>query len=351
MRAAVMRGDRLVVDDVADPVPGPGQVLVRTLACGICGSDLHFLRLGRAMVEAFRATGAMTGVDFDRDVVMGHEYAAEVVEYGPGTAGPPPGTPVVALPAVPLGPTGEDFAPVGYSNDFPGGFGEAMVLAAPFLLPVPNGLDPRHAALTEPMAVGRYAVAKSGIAPGEAALVLGCGPVGLATVAGLRLAGVEPIVATDFSPARRALARTVGAHEVVDPREEPGIEAWNRVDGRRPLVLFEAVGVPGMLQAAMADAPKGARVVVVGVCMEADVVQPIVGIQKELSVQFVLGYAPDEFATTLRSIAEGDLPVAPLVTGEVGIDGVPAAFDILAHPDAHAKILVRPGAGPTVVAR
>lgn len=348
MRAAVMRGDELVVDDVAEPVPGPGQVLVRTLACGICGSDLHFLRFGRRMVETLRTTGTPATVDLDRDVVMGHEYAAEVVGYGPGAEGPPPGTPVVSLPAVPVGPGPDDLAAVGYSNDFPGGYGEAMVLCAPLLLPVPNGLDPRHAALTEPMAVGRHAVAKSALTPGEAALVLGCGPVGLATIAALRLAGAEPIVATDFSPARRALARTMGAHEVVDPREEPGIEAWNRVDGRRPLVVFEAVGVPGMLQAALADAPKGARVVVAGVCMEPDVIQPIFGIQKELNVQFVLGYTPDEFAATLRSIAEGELLVAPLVTGEVGIDGVPAAFAALANPDAHAKVLVRPGAPSTL---
>src|SRR5207244_1629818 len=88
------------------------------------------------------------------------------------------------------------------------------------------------------------AVARSGIRAGEAALVLGCGPVGLAVVAALRLRDVEPIVAADFSPARRKLARTMGAHEAVDPREEPGIEAWRRVDRPETLVAFEDLTRP-----------------------------------------------------------------------------------------------------------
>jgi threonine dehydrogenase-like Zn-dependent dehydrogenase len=220
-----------------------------------------------------------------------------------------------------------------------------MLLSAPLLLEVPSGLPADHAAMTEPMAVGRHAVNRSGIQPGSAALVLGCGPVGLAVIASLRLQAIEPIVAAEFSPGRRALALRMGAHEVVDPLKEPGIAAWRRVDGRRPLVVFEAVGVPGLIDAAMRDAPANSRIVVVGVCMEPDTVQPAYGILKELSVQFVLGYDPNEFDATLRAIAEGQLDVAPLITGRVGLDGVPGAFDQLTRPDAHAKIVVEPGPG------
>jgi threonine dehydrogenase-like Zn-dependent dehydrogenase len=97
--------------------------------------------------------------------------------------------------------------PIGYSNDYPGGYGEQMVLSDFLAIKVPNGLSPRHAALTEPMAVGHHAVEMSVVREGDAAIVLGCGPVGLAVVAALRLKGVEPIVAADFSPTRRALAR------------------------------------------------------------------------------------------------------------------------------------------------
>ena len=90
------------------------------------------------------------------------------------------------------------------------------------------------------------------------------------------------------------------------------------------------------------DAPHSTRLVVVGVCMETDRINPFFGISKELNVQFCLGYDPMEFAGTLRSIAEGELDVAPLITGEVDLDGVPGAFEALAQPDDHCKILVTP---------
>jgi threonine dehydrogenase-like Zn-dependent dehydrogenase len=217
-----------------------------------------------------------------------------------------------------------------------------MLLSAPLLVEVPNGLDPRHAALTEPMAVGLHAVDKSGIGPGDGALVLGCGPVGLAVVAALRLRGVAHVVAADYSSTRRALAQRLGAHEAVDPRDEAAFAAWRRSGGARGLVVFEAIGVPGVLDDILRSAPPQSRVVVVGVCMQPDTVHPFFGISKELNVQFVLGYDPVEFADTLRYIAEGELDVAPLVTGEVGLDGVAGAFAALADPDQHCKILVVP---------
>jgi len=342
-----MRQGRLVVDDVADPRPEAGQMLVRTVACGICGSDLHFLRHGQAMVsmteEMAHAPGGsgMGGapIDLSKDIVMGHEFCAEVVELGPDTTGPAPGSHVVSVPVL-LASTG--LHQLAYNNDYPGGYAQYMVLSAALALEVPNGLDPRHAALTEPLAVGIHAVARSGAVPGDAAVVVGCGPVGLAVVAALRMAGVDSIVAADPSPVRRAMARTLGAGEVVDPGEEGAVEAWRRLGGRRPLVAFEAVGVPGMLQQLLRDVPTGTRLAVVGVCMEPDRILPFFAIAKELSLQFVLAYGPDEFARALRAIAEGEVDVSPMITATVDIDGVPAAFESLGHPDEHVKILVEP---------
>jgi threonine dehydrogenase-like Zn-dependent dehydrogenase len=217
-----------------------------------------------------------------------------------------------------------------------------MLLSAPLLVEVPNGLDFRHAALTEPMAVGLHAVNKSNIAKNEGALVLGCGPVGLAVIGALKLKGIESIVATDFSPARRALATTMGATEVVDPRDEPAFTAWTRAGKGAGLVVFEAIGVPGIIDGVLKDAPHGTRLVVVGVCMEHDTINPFFGISKEINIQFCLGYDPMEFQGTLRSIADGELDVAPMITGEVGLDGVAGAFDALGNPDEHCKILVLP---------
>ncbi|HEX5267858.1 MAG TPA: alcohol dehydrogenase catalytic domain-containing protein, partial [Acidimicrobiales bacterium] len=123
MRAAVMRGSELVVDDVPDPVPAFGQALVRVLACGICGSDLHFLRHGRRMAELSAGIDPAVGtsLDLDRDIVMGHEFCAEVLEYGPDTEGPPPGTVVTSMPVM-LTLTG--VVNLAYNNEFPGGYAE-----------------------------------------------------------------------------------------------------------------------------------------------------------------------------------------------------------------------------------
>ena len=328
----------VVRDDVPDPVPGFGQVLVEVKACGICGSDLHFAKHGQTMLElGSQMKGAVdfgrVPPDLSRDVFMGHEFAAEVLEYGSETVGPSAGSVVTSVPVMLTMSGLQDLA---YTNDFPCGYGERMLLSAPMLLEVPNGLDPRMASLTEPMAVGLHAVNKSGIAKGFAALVLGCGPVGLAVIAALSMRGIEPIVASDYSAGRRRLAAAMGAHEVVDPAAESPFER------RRADVVFEAVGVPGLLNEVLRDAPVGARVVVVGVCMQPDVVTPFFGIAKELSVQFVLAYDTAEFATSLRAIAEGDVDVRPMITGEVGLDGVAQAFADLANPDDHCKILVVP---------
>jgi threonine dehydrogenase-like Zn-dependent dehydrogenase len=358
MRAALMRNQKLVVADVPVPTLGPGDVLVHTLACGICGSDLHALKHAEKFVETSRRAGNPFVMDLARDVIMGHEFCAEIVEHGPDTTRTlKVGARVCSRPTL-MRPTGPQS--IGYSNDNPGGYGEYMRLSEALLLEVPNGLSTEHAALTEPMAVGVHAVAKARLEPDDAPLVIGCGPVGLAVIAALRLRGVRPIVAADFSKRRRELATAVGADLVVDPaattpwpswREAavyrdpgwaPALPPWIAGPAVRPAVVFECVGVPGVLDQVMAAAPRGTRIVVVGVCMEADTIHPMLGISKELNLQFVLGYTPDEFAATLRHIAEGAIPVEPLITGTVGIDGVAGAFEALASPERHAKILVKP---------
>ncbi|MDX1649093.1 MAG: zinc-binding dehydrogenase [Myxococcota bacterium] len=340
MRAAVLRDKRIVVDEVPEPEPGPGQVLVRTLACGICGSDLHALHHADEMAAVAEECGLPRTMDPARDVVMGHEFCAEILDFGPNTLrNLAPGDRVCSMPLV-FHPGG--VGAVGYSNDFPGGYGERMVLSEPMLLRVPDDLPTEAAALTEPMAVGVHAVAKAELAKGEAPLVVGCGPVGLAVVAALALRGVEPIVAADYSPRRRELAAGLGAHVVVDPAEASAFAELAKAAGARSPVVFECVGVPGLLHTLMRDAPPRSRLVVAGACMEDDRIKPLIGIQKELQIQFVLGYAPEEFSQALAALADGRIEAAPLVTGRVGIPDVADAFEDLGRPDAHAKILVEP---------
>jgi len=274
------------------------------------------------------------------DTVMGHEFCCEVVELGPGCTNLVVGDIVVSLP---VAFDADGLHPLGYSNRYNGGYAELMVFNELTGIKVPGGLPAEMAAMTEPLAVGVHAVSKSRIAGGDSAIVLGAGPVGLACVAELRMRGIGPIVVADFSAKRRQLAELLGADIVVDPRETPAIEAWRTIDGVRPLVIFEAVGVPGMIEQAMRMAPKDARILVVGACMQEDRIHPMLGIGRELSIQFVLGYDPMEFSGALHAIADGKTDLSAWLTGTVGVEGVPQAFADLADPEHHAKILVVPG--------
>lgn len=342
MKAAILRAGEMVVEELPDLTPGPGQVLVEPIACGICGSDLHTVGHVHELVETARAAGSgfASGLDPDRDLVMGHELSCRVIGIGAGVAGVSEGAAYAAMPVL---ATPSGLVTPGYHNDYPGGYSDQMLLSPEALLAVPNGLDPAVAALTEPMAVGLHAVNESSVTRDGIAIVIGAGPVGLAIVAALSAGGIETIIASDFSPTRRASAVAMGAHVVVDPATDDPFDAWRAAgDGIEPPVVYEAVGVPGMIDRLMQAAPNRTEILVAGVCMPPDDFHPTFGIYKHLRLTFVLGWSPEEFAASLGNLAEGRIDGGVLVTGEVGLDAVPQAFDDLADPDDHVKILVRP---------
>ena len=272
---------------------------------------------------------------------MGHEVSCRVLAVGEGVTELAEDAAYAAMPFLET-PSGDRVIP-GYSNDFPGGYSDQMLLSPLALVPVPNGLDPTIAALTEPMAVGLHAVNESSITQGRIAIVVGAGPVGLAIIASLAASGIETIIASDFSPTRRRVAAQMGAHVVVDPATDDPFDAWRAAgDGVTPPVIYEAVGVPGMIDRLMADAPDRSEILVAGVCIPPDSFRPTLGIYKHLSIKFVLGWSPEEFVTSLHNLADGRIDGETLVTGSVGIDGVPQAFTDLGDPEQHVKILVRP---------
>ena len=357
MRAVVRRNKTLVCDEIGELTPGEGQVLVKTLACGICGSDLHALHHMEHMIDLSRRGGAPdSGFDPAADTVFGHEFCAEILDHGPGsTKALKAGARVVSIP---ITMTGGGVEALGFSNRLPGGFAERMILSEALILEVPNGLPTDKAALTEPFAVGLHAVAKARLEPKSVSLVVGCGPVGLAVIAALKAQGYGPVIAADFSPRRRAAAEKLGADIVIDPAAESPHERWEslgvpktraaqsmmRIMGA-PIaqpVVFECVGSPGVLQALIEAAPAGSQIVVAGVCMETDRIEPSIAITKEIELTFVFGYSPEEFALTLRHLSEGVIDVSGLVTGTVGLDGVAGAFKALGDPEAHVKIMVQP---------
>jgi threonine dehydrogenase-like Zn-dependent dehydrogenase len=382
MRAVVCQNAELEVLDRPEPTPGRGQVRLEVLRCGICGSDLH----ARHGLDDWADLARRAGYDrFGRShepVVFGHEFSGSVAEYGPACKRDvPTGTPVVALPLL-RGPAGVDA--VGLSVHAPGGYAEQLVAQESMTLAVPNGLDPSVAALTEPMAVAWHAVRRGDVGKRQVAIVIGCGPVGLGVVLMLKAKGVRTVVASDFSPGRRALAAACGADVVVDPAEEsPYTAAGDRGHlgdlpsalelavgtreklGRLPVgwwhvwraaeklgagpkhpVIFECVGVPGVIESIVDSAPLFSRVVVVGVCVGPDRFHPAMAINKEIDLRFVVAYTPLEFRDTLHMLAEGEVDPRLLVTGEVGLEGVEGAFAALADPEQHAKVLIDPRLQP-----
>ena len=355
MRAAVTRKGRLIVDQVPDPIPAEGQLLVAPLATGICGSDLHALGDFDHFIELAASQG-LDALDSSKDMIFGHEFCAEILENGPGTTGALPlGTRVCSIPLV-FGSTGID--QIGYSHLYPGAMGERMILQEMFVLPVPDSVPTDLAALTEPLAVGEHAVGLADIEQGQPALVVGCGPVGLAVIAALRARGLGPIIAADFSPTRRSLAESFGVDEVIDPAELSPHSRWTEMGIPMTLmdrvmaqalgsaapapVIFEAVGIPGMIQSIVHDVPAGSRIVVVGVCMHSDSFEPFTAITKELELRFSFGYSGEEFAGTLARLETGVPGAAELVTSIIGLDEAPAAFAQLAAPGEQGKIIIHP---------
>ncbi|MGO4617390.1 zinc-binding dehydrogenase [Nocardia sp. 2YAB30] len=379
MRAAVVTDTKFEVADLPTPSPGPGQLLIRVSRCGICGSDLHARTHADEMADLAVATGYDHFMRSDQSVVLGHEFSGAILDYGPGCRKRwKASTPVVALPIV---RHGRQPHLVGLSTAAPGGYAEQVVVQESMTMPVPNGLSAEHAALTEPMAVAWHAVRRGKVGKGQTAFVIGCGPIGLAVISMLKAAGVRTVVASDFSPRRRELATACGADVVVDPATESpwtaapkksringvadilglGFDTMERLRrvpnlpwwyvfrlahtlnaGPAGPVIFECVGVPGIIDQILTAAPPLSRVVVVGVCMQTDRFQPAIAINKEIELRFVLGYDPGEFRDTLHMLAEGKVDPTPLITGTVGLAGVENAFTALGNPEQHAKILVDP---------
>ncbi len=361
MRAMVLRGKTLTLEDVAKPVPGPNQVLAKVLACGICGSDLHaakYMEDMRKTAQTSRRNAWYDQRDYSGGMVMGHEFVAEVVEAGPGAEAWMPGTRVTSMPVLMAPETPTGYLSIGYSPEIPGAYSEYIVMSTPMLLRVAANVSDEVAATTEPCAVGLHAVRESGIQPHQSALIMGAGPIGLMTLIWLKQAGVRYIAVSDPSPERRALAAQFGADDVFNPRDvdlaeelshklfvpAPGREDTSYGGGAivaAPDVVFECVGVPGTLHQAMELVQIKGVVTVVGVCMETDSITPLLGINKQLTLKFVLGYTGAEYAEALQAFADGRVDTTALVTRTVSLDELPAAFAALSDP-RDCKVIVVP---------
>ena len=351
MKAMVLNHGSFALEHLPDPTPAAGQMLVRPLVCGVCGSDLHAKDHADHLCDLLHRAGFRGFMDPAKPVVMGHEFCCEVIESVGDFAAH---RRVVGLPFL-TGSQGIEL--IGYSNRFNGAFAEAMLLDPALCFAVPDHVPTDIAALTEPLSVAVHAVAEGGADASCAFAVVGCGPVGLFIIARLRALGLGPILAIEPNAARRAMAERMGADIVLSPGDEASGEWWTgqglpvgmsdamavaaEQKQRSRAVVFECVGKPGMLMTLAKTAPTGATIVVVGNCMETDPIEPAFLLQKGLTLRFVFAYSPAEFAHAFAMIADNPNRLAPMITGTVGLTELDSAFAALTSGDGtQVKLLV-----------
>jgi threonine dehydrogenase-like Zn-dependent dehydrogenase len=341
MKAAYLQKNRIHVGEVADPIPTTGLALVRTLSCGLCASDAHFLQSGNKVVELSRKFGGpYANLDLDRVIVPGHEYVGEILDYGPGSRRPlKAGTRVTSQPVV---RRAGGHSIIGQSHDCPGGFGEYMLLDEEALMEIPAGLDDDMAAMTEPLSVGLEHARAGEPTREDVPLVIGCGAIGLGVIAGLKLMGMGPIAAADFDVNRRNIAIRMGADVAIDPRELSPYGPVHGLGTRRATLVYECVGKPGLLNEIIRSVGFGARIVIGGFCLEPEELYIPCAQMKRLKINFAAGEEKQDLDLALRSIADGTIDIAAWLGGRIGLSGVEDALHAMSSPSAPVRTVVDP---------
>jgi (R,R)-butanediol dehydrogenase/meso-butanediol dehydrogenase/diacetyl reductase len=340
MRAALFKevGRPLVVERVESPKPGPRDLILKVRACGICGSDLHMTEAGTMMPLP---TGS----------IMGHEFSGEVVAIGAELNGAwkegvrVAGFPYLCCgdrsPCVNIGYGATACAkgvPIGLGQQH-GAYAEHVRVSANMVHRLPDIVSFEEGALVEPLAVGLHAVEMGKVGRGETVLIIGAGPVGLAVAIWAKFSGARHVIVSERAPARIEMAAKFGATDTIDP-SQPLTSQVEKIAGKGPDIIFECVGNPGMLNEAFLAAPRRGRIVVAGVCQGMDSIMPLVGIMKELNVQFVLGYTAQEFSFVIDMIAKDRIEAAAMITDRIALDALPAAFEALRKPSTQCKVMI-----------
>jgi (R,R)-butanediol dehydrogenase / meso-butanediol dehydrogenase / diacetyl reductase len=331
MRAAVFHaaGQPLNIERVDDPTPRADQVILSVSGAGICGSDLHVTQFGR----------------MPAGTILGHEFAGTIQALGKDVGGGwKVGDRVTALPLFPcrnceaceadmpqLCPNGR-FA--GTSLEEPGAFAEYVAARADLLQRLPDGISDAEGAMVEPLAVAHHIVGRAELKRGERVLVLGGGPIGAAVALFARAAGAGHVVVSEPAAARRDRCMDLGATGTIDPRSEDLAARFEAIAGGRPHMVFECVGLAGMLHEAVMQCGLRGRVVVAGVVFHEDNLPPLVALGKEVAILYSQAYTERDF--------EAQIDAAPLHTKTVSLDELPDAFEALRSDPAHCKVLIAP---------
>ena len=346
MKAAALKGSRVMeIVELPDANPGPGEVKLRVAYCGICGSDMHEYESENPP----RALGLM-------QPVMGHEFSGTIVAIGEGVTGFSVGQAAVGNPGAGCGECAycargrEELCRVGFATgggmgySRPGAYAEFVTLPMRSVVPLPDGADMKHAALTEPLAVARHALIQGQYRPNEPLVVVGAGPIGLLTVLAARQMGGETVVVSEPLEGRRDAATRAGATHVVEPKDLIGaIQPLTNGDGAP--IAVDASGLPAGIADATNATARGGRIVLAGVGetpYPLDILRTIIN---EYTYIGVLGYTRAEFTETASMIARGDIDVAPVISEIVSVEATPDAFARLSDGrNGLCKILVSPDA-------
>jgi (R,R)-butanediol dehydrogenase/meso-butanediol dehydrogenase/diacetyl reductase len=338
MRAAVYQAaDRpLTIETVADPEPRADEVIVEIASAGICGSDLHMKQYGYA------APGT----------IFGHEFAGTIVAKGSDTGSDwTTGERVTALPIVPCRrceACDSDLPQLCRTIQFvgtpmqPGAYARYVAVRADKVQKLPAGVSFDEGAMVEPLAVAHHAVERGEIRSGDSVLVIGAGPIGVGVALFARMKGARHVVVSEKSPERRQRALELGATAVIDPTSEDVAARFAELAGRRPQTVFECVGVPGLVQQAIALAGLRGQVIVAGVCFGEDKIVPISALMPELTIKFSQCYSEQDFAAVIDAIAQRRVQVKPMHSRTVGFGDFAAAFDALGRSPTECKVLLDP---------
>jgi (R,R)-butanediol dehydrogenase/meso-butanediol dehydrogenase/diacetyl reductase len=345
MKAAVFKapGAPLEIETLADPQPAPGELVIKVRACGICGTDLHWTEARQAPV-GWRPIGP--------GAVLGHEFAGEVVEVGKEARGNwKVGDRVTAMPQLGCGTCGNclDGKPHRCATALPrgsaeitGAYAEYTRVGSSVAVLMSESMSFQDGALVEPLAVGLRGVRRARTEPGDTALIIGAGPVGLAVALWCNFFGVRHIVVSDLVAARAEQSARFGATASIDASTQDVAAEFERLTGAGPKIVFDCVGVPGSLQLAIDQAPVDARVVVVGLCMHGDTIYPATALTKELDLAFVMVYTQQEFEMAADMLGRGRIDASAMVTDTVGFDTFSDTFEAMKTAGTAVKVMLEP---------
>ncbi len=331
MQAAVFKalGQPLSVEQVPDPVPGPQDVLIKVGRCGICGTDLH--------ITEDPIFGAPSGM------VLGHEFAGEIVEVGSKVDRVRRGDRVAILPVRSCGHCpaclcGQP-ARCREMKITGGGYGQYTLAGQRQCVKLPSAVSLADGALVEPLAVGLHGVNAGPITPGARVLVIGAGPIGLAAAFWARRLGAIRVAVTASSNRREALALEMGATAFVSAADNLSAGVCAALGGP-PDIVFEAVGKPGLLAKAVDLVRPRGTVVVLGLCTVTDTYNPFQTMLKEVRIHPSMLYDLREFEAAADVLNAGVATPRSMVTETVSLQELPAAFEALRHRTTQCKTLI-----------